>query len=144
MTWVPLLNIVLTVVFYAMFPVIFPLFLIPRSGTPALKGYFTGFFYLAAWGPLYVVLHMFIMDRTADAMNATSPGGVKMAGMAGIDAVNTDTATIAGFLMMSIPFLAAGMARTEIAAAGGNAINVPPADDTARVDWPDNRTPASI
>src|SRR3989344_2532218 len=94
MTWVPLLNIVLTVVFYAMFPVIFPLFLMPRTGTMALKGYFTGFFYLAAWGPLYVVLHMFIMDRASDALNATAPGGITMAGMAGIDAVNADTATI--------------------------------------------------
>src|SRR3546814_7927407 len=78
-----------------MFPVIFPLFLVPRTGTSALKGYFTGFFYLAAWGPLYVVLHMFIMDRAADSLNAASPGGITMAGMAGIDAVNADTATIA-------------------------------------------------
>ena len=131
MTWVPLLNIVLTVVFYAMFPVIFPLFLIPRSGTPALKGYFTGFFYLAAWGPLYVVLHMFIMDRTADAMNATSPGGVKMAGMAGIDAVNTDTATIAGFLMMSIPFLAAGMAKGAMAVSSQATSMLAPAQSAA-------------
>ncbi|MEW6000126.1 MAG: conjugal transfer protein TraG N-terminal domain-containing protein, partial [Pseudomonadota bacterium] len=114
MTWVPLLNIVLTVVFYAMFPVIFPLFLMPRTGTMALKGYFTGFFYLAAWGPLYVVLHMFIMDRASDALNATAPGGITMAGMAGIDAVNADTATIAGFLMMSIPFLAGGMAKGAV------------------------------
>lgn len=131
MTWVPLLNIVLTVVFYAMFPVIFPLFLIPRSGTPALKGYFTGFFYLAAWGPLYVVLHMFIMDRTADAMNATSPGGVTMAGMAGIDAVNTDTATIAGFLMMSIPFLAAGMAKGAMAVSSQATSMLAPAQSAA-------------
>lgn len=131
MTWVPLLNIVLTVVFYAMFPVIFPLFLIPRSGTPALKGYFTGFFYLAAWGPLYVVLHMFIMDRTADAMNATAPGGVKMAGMAGIDAVNTDTATIAGFLMMSIPFLAAGMAKGAMAVSSQATSMLAPAQSAA-------------
>ncbi len=131
MTWVPLLNIVLTVVFYAMFPVIFPLFLIPRSGTPALKGYFTGFFYLAAWGPLYVVLHMFIMDRTADAMNATSPGGVTMAGMAGIDAVNTDTATIAGFLMMSIPFLAAGMAKGAMVVSSQATSMLAPAQSAA-------------
>ncbi|MEQ1552463.1 conjugal transfer protein TraG N-terminal domain-containing protein, partial [Sphingorhabdus sp.] len=52
MVWVPVLNIVLTLVFYAMFPVIFPLFLFPRTGIPALKGYLAGFFYLAAWGPL--------------------------------------------------------------------------------------------
>jgi conjugal transfer mating pair stabilization protein TraG len=131
MTWVPLLNIVLTVVFYAMFPVIFPLFLIPRTGLTALKGYFTGFFYLASWGPLYVVLHMFIMDRTADAMNAAAPGGITMAGMAGIDAVNTDTATIAGFLMMSIPFLAAGMARGAMAVSSQATSMLAPAQSAA-------------
>ena len=131
MTWVPLLNIVLTVVFYAMFPVIFPLFLIPRTGVSTLKGYFVGFFYLAAWGPLYVVLHMFIMDRASDALNATAPGGITMAGMAGIDAVNADTATIAGFLMMSIPFLAAGMARGAMAVSSQATSMLAPAQGAA-------------
>ena len=131
MTWVPLLNIVLTVVFYAMFPVIFPLFLLPQTGVPALKGYFTGFFYLAAWGPLYAVLHMFIMDRTADSMNAVAPGGITMAGMAGIDAVNSDTATIAGFLMMSIPFLAAGLARGAMAVSSQATSMLAPAQGAA-------------
>ncbi|MEO0699582.1 MAG: conjugal transfer protein TraG N-terminal domain-containing protein, partial [Pseudomonadota bacterium] len=131
MTWVPLLNIVLTVVFYAMFPVIFPLFLFPRTGVTALKGYVTGFFYLAAWGPLYVVLHMFIMDRAADSLNATAPGGITMAGMAGIDAVNADTATIAGFLMMSIPFLAAGMARGAMAVSSQATSMLAPAQAAA-------------
>ena len=131
MTWVPLLNIVLTVVFYAMFPVIFPLFLFPRTGVTALKGYVTGFFYLAAWGPLYVILHMFIMDRAADSLNATAPGGITMAGMAGIDAVNADTATIAGFLMMSIPFLAAGMARGAMAVSSQATSMLAPAQAAA-------------
>lgn len=131
MTWVPLLNIVLTVVFYAMFPVIFPLFLLPQTGPATLKGYFTGFFYLAAWGPLYAVLHMFIMDRTADAMNATAPGGIAMANIAGIDAVNADTATIAGFLMMSIPFLAAGLARGAMAVSSQATSMLAPAQSAA-------------
>lgn len=111
MAWVPLLNIVLVVVFYAMFPVIFPMFLLPQTGVPAAKGYLTGFFYLAAWGPLYAVLHMFVMGREEAAMAATAPGGITMATIEGIDAVNADTATIAGFLMMSIPFLAGGLAK---------------------------------
>src|SRR3546814_14888651 len=55
MAWVPILSIVLTVVFFAMFAVVFPLFLMPQTGVAALKGYVTGFFYLAAWGPLYVI-----------------------------------------------------------------------------------------
>ncbi|KHL24269.1 peptidase M23 [Croceibacterium mercuriale] len=131
MTWVPLLNIVLTVVFYAMFPVIFPLFLLPQTGVPAVKGYFTGFFYLAAWGPLYAVLHMFIMDRSAKGMQAVTDGAVTMATLADIDAVNADTATIAGFMMMSIPFLAAGMARGAMAISSQATSMLAPAQSAA-------------
>lgn len=131
MTWVPLLNIVLTVVFYAMFPVIFPLFLMPQTGPLALRGYLTGFFYLAAWGPLYVVLHMFVMDRTIAAMKAVAPSGMTMAGMEGVDAVSADTATIAGFLMMSVPFLAAGMARGAMAIATNATSMLAPAQNAA-------------
>ncbi len=131
MTWVPLLNVVLTVVFYAMFPVIFPLFLMPQTGPLALRGYLNGFFYLAAWGPLYVVLHMFVMDRTIAAMKAAAPTGMTMAGMEGIDAVSADTATIAGFLMMSVPFLAAGMARGAMAIATNATSMLAPAQNAA-------------
>ncbi len=121
MVWVPVLNIVLTLVFYAMFPVIFPLFLFPRTGIPALKGYLAGFFYLAAWGPLYVLLHMFIMDRIASEMAAAAPGGISLAGWGGIQAVNQDTATLAGFLIMSVPALAAMLARGAMAASNSAA-----------------------
>lgn len=131
MTWVPLLNIVLTVVFYAMFPVIFPLFLLPQTGVGALKGYMMGFFYLAAWGPLYVVLHMFVMSREAMAMNAASPGGVVIAGLVGIEQVNADTATIAGFLLMSVPFLAAGLARGAVGVASNATSMLAPAQSAA-------------
>ena len=65
MTWVPVLNLVLTIVFYAMFPVVFPLFLFPQTGPAALKGYLVGFFYLASWSPIYAVLHMFITQYSA-------------------------------------------------------------------------------
>lgn len=131
MTWVPLLNIVLTVVFYAMFPVLFPLFLFPRTGVPTLKGYATGFFYLAAWGPLYVVLHMFVMSRAADAVAALAPSGPTLLVSDGIQAVNNDVATIAGFLMMSVPFLAAGMARGALAIAGQATSMLAPAQAAA-------------
>ena len=118
MTWVPLLGIVLQVVFYAMFPVIFPLFLFPRTGITTLRGYGMGFFYLASWGPLYVILHMFVMNRAASAYAAVAPTGPTLLVTDGISAVNNDIATIAGFMMMSVPFLAAGMARGAMAIAG--------------------------
>lgn len=131
MTWVPVLNVVLTVVFYAMFPVIFPLFLFPRTGVPTLKGYATGFFYLAAWGPLYVVLHMFVMNRAADAVAAVAPGGLTLLVSDGVQAVNNDIATVAGFLMMSVPFLAAGMARGALAISGQATSMLAPAQSAA-------------
>jgi len=118
MVWIPVLNIVLTVVFYALFPIVFPLFLFPKTGVATLKGYFAGFFYLAAWGPIYVLIHMFIMDRLASQTNATSPGGTSLATWAGIDAVNQDIATMAGFLMMSVPVLALMVMRGTMSVAG--------------------------
>jgi conjugal transfer mating pair stabilization protein TraG len=131
MAWVPILNIVLTVVFFAMFPVIFPLFLMPQTGVSALKGYVTGFFYLAAWGPLYVILHMICMTRAEAAANGVAGGGVTLGSYAGIGAVNGETATIAGFMLMSVPFLAAGLARGAMSIAGHSMSMLAPAQNAA-------------
>lgn len=116
MKWVPILNIVLTVVFYALFPVLFPLFLMPRSGPYALKGYLTGFFYLAAWGPLYVILHMVMMFKGAGEVTGAGGGsGLTMASFTGMTEANSDVGLLAGYLVASIPFLAGGIARGAMA-----------------------------
>jgi conjugal transfer mating pair stabilization protein TraG len=131
MAWVPILNIVLTVVFFAMFPVIFPLFLLPQTGLSSLKGYAMGFFYLAAWGPLYVILHMICMTRAEAASNGVAAGGMSLGSYAGIGAVNGETATIAGFMLMSIPFLAGGLARGAMSIAGQATSMLAPAQNAA-------------
>jgi len=131
MAWVPILNIVLTVVFFAMFPVIFPLFLMPQTGLGTLKGYAMGFFYLAAWGPLYVILHMICMTRAEAAATGVASGGVTLGTYAGIAAVNGETATIAGFMLMSIPFLAAGLACGAMSIAGQATSMLAPAQNAA-------------
>lgn len=125
--WIPVLNVVLTVVFYALFPIVFPLLLFPKSGIATLKGYFAGFFYLAAWGPIYVLIHMFIMDRLAAQTNAAASGGIALANWAGIDAVNQDIATMAGFLMMSVPLLALMVMRGTMSVASnmGSMLSAP-------------------
>lgn len=115
--WIPVLAVVLTVVFYALFPIVFPLLLFPRTGIATLKGYFSGFFYLAAWGPIYVLIHAFIMDRLASETKAVTSGSMNLANWAGIDAVNQDIATMAGFLMMSVPMLALMVMRGTMSVA---------------------------
>lgn len=116
MKWVPLLNIVLTVLFYALFPVLFPLFLMPKTGPIALKGYITGFFYLAAWGPLFVILHMMLMVKgSADMTAATGANGISLASFTGMADVNSDIGLLAGYLIASVPFLAGGVAKGAMA-----------------------------
>ncbi|MCY1669605.1 conjugal transfer protein TraG N-terminal domain-containing protein [Novosphingobium sp. SL115] len=115
--WIPVLNVVLTVVFYALFPVVFPLLLMPRTGIATLKGYFAGFFYLAAWGPIYVLIHSFVMDRLAAQSRALASSGVTLGNWSGITSVNQDVATMAGFLMMSVPVLALMVMRGTLSVA---------------------------
>jgi conjugal transfer mating pair stabilization protein TraG len=116
MKWVPLLNVVLTVLFYALFPVLFPLFLLPKTGPLALKGYVTGFFYLAAWGPLFVILHMMLMFKGAADMSAVAgANGLSLASFTGMADVNSDIGLLAGYLIASVPFLAGGVAKGAMA-----------------------------
>lgn len=127
MTWVPVLNLVLTIVFYAMFPVVFPLFLFPQTGPALLKGYLTGFFYLASWGPIYAVLHMFITQYSASQLSALAPNGMTMATMAGIDSVNQNMETLTGYLLMFVPVMAAGMAKGAMSIASNTTAMLAPA-----------------
>lgn len=131
MSWVPILNIVLTVVFYAMFPVIFPLFLLPQTGVGSLRGYATGFFYLASWGPLYVILHMICMTKGEYAAQGVADGGVTLSTFAGIGAVNAETATIAGFLVMSVPFMAGALAKGAMSVSTQATSMLAPAQNAA-------------
>lgn len=112
MKWVPLLHIVMTVLFYALFPILFPLFLFPRSGVAMLRGYTLGFFYLASWGPIFVILHMILMTRGMSAGVAlTDSAGVTLATVAGLSNITDDLASIAGYMVMSVPVLAFMAAR---------------------------------
>lgn len=119
MKWVPLLHVVLTILFYALFPIIFPVFLFPGGGVSALRGYAYGFFYLAAWGPLYVILHMIMMFKgSIDGAGVTNGNGLTLATWTGTAGVLDDMGLLAGFLVSSIPFLAGGMAKGAMAISG--------------------------
>src|SRR3546814_11886312 len=61
---------------------------------------------------------MICMTRATSAATGVAGGGVTLASYAGIGAVNGETATIAGFMLMSVPFLAAGLARGAMSIAG--------------------------
>ena len=129
--WVPMLNIVLTVVFYAMFPVVFPLMLLPNGGTGVLKGYATGFFYLASWGPLFVVLNMMFMTRWTASLTGWAGAGLTAANFDAASAANQDIGTLAGYMIMSVPFIAAGMAKGAMGIASHSTSFLSPSQNAA-------------
>lgn len=131
MKWVPLLNVVLTVVFYAMFPIIFLLTLLPNSGIGVIKGYITGFFYLASWGPLFVVLNMIFMTRWQASLGVWNGTGLTAANFASVSAINQDAGALAGFMIMSVPFIAAGMARGAMSIASQSTSFLAPSQNAA-------------
>ncbi len=105
------LKIVIELLFIGIFPVIFPLFLLPKLGPAMAKGYLAGFFYLQLWGPMYVILHK-VMMANAYAQTAAATfgaGNSHVFNALTLDAsarANQDVCTLAGSMMLMIPVLA--------------------------------------
>src|SRR3546814_14189159 len=90
--------------------------LLPTNGMTVAKGYITGFFYLAAWGPLFVILNMIFMSRWQDSLASwDATGGMTAANFYGISAVIQDVAAIAGTITLTLPFHAACLAKCALA-----------------------------
>jgi conjugal transfer mating pair stabilization protein TraG len=115
--WVPLLKIVFETLYYAAFPLAILMMMTPL-GPAVLKGYLGGFVWLAAWEPLSAILHSVVIKASSgfyrSAGAVTSDGRVadvvlSWANHFGIRAVEQDVGTVAGYLMMSVPFLASAI-----------------------------------
>ena len=138
--WVPLLKIVMETLYYAAFPLAVFMMMTPLAPM-VFKGYCGGFVWIAAWEPLSAILHSVVIKastgfyRSAGAV--TSDGSVSdvvlsWANHYGIRAVEQDVGSVAGYLMMSVPFLAtvimfgagrmAGMATSMLNVSQGAAI----------------------
>ena len=121
--FVPLFRTVAEALFYGLFPILFPIFLLPESGMRLLRGYAAGFVTLMAWGPIYVILHRIMMgtagSRTLGAAYTPSSGeAITLVTQTGIEAVHADIALIAGYLTLMVPFAAGALGRGAMAFAG--------------------------
>ena len=113
--WVPLLKVGLETVYYASFPLALFMMLALPTGWSILKGYAGGFVWLAAWGPISAILHMIVLESASgyyrSAGLTTSDGTVNdvvlsLSNLYQMQAVEADVGSVAGYLMMSVPFLA--------------------------------------
>lgn len=110
--WVPLAKIVFEVIYVAAFPLALIMFMTPL-GPLVVRGYFSGFVWLAAWEPLNAILHTTITEASSgyyrDNTTTWTSGGTEQllnwANHLGIQAVEQSVGTAAGAFMMIIPML---------------------------------------
>ena len=111
--WVPILKITFEALYLGAFPLAMLLMMTPLAATVA-RGYFGGFVWLAAWEPMSAILHTTVMKSATgwyrDSMATVYGGGtvenaLTWANHLGVHAVEGDVGTVAGYLMMSVPFL---------------------------------------
>lgn len=115
--WIPILKIVIESVFYAAFPLVILVSLIPGMTGSVLRGYFTTFFWLAAWGPIYAILHRISMGHGATYTLGLGDGfGITLANQPALGQTMHDMAAMAGYMSMFVPMLAFGIARGGAAA----------------------------
>lgn len=110
--WVPLVKVTFEVLYYGVFPIALMLMMTPLALT-VVKGYFGGFVWLAAWEPMSAILHTAMLKASSgyyrEHTTTLSGGSVEdvlsWANHFGVQAVEQDIGNVAGYLMMSIPFL---------------------------------------
>lgn len=104
--FLPLLHTILLMIMFAVFPLILIFATVP-GGTKILKSYCIFLFSLELWPMLFSILNaamvMYGSSKTAQF------GAVASIDIDSLDQVHQDLASVAGFLMMSIPFLAKGL-----------------------------------
>jgi len=111
--WLPMLKIVIESIFYAVFPIIVLLAIIPNMTIGVLKGYFATFFWLASWAPLYAILNRIITEYSANKM--TGGAGLSLLNQQNLQIIAADISAMAGYLAMFIPIIAAGLAKGGVA-----------------------------
>jgi conjugal transfer mating pair stabilization protein TraG len=115
-----LLKIVIDCLFIGMFGILFPVFLLPQIGVKVLQSYFTGFFYLQLWGPMYVIIHKIVMTasiaQTAAAAKIPGAGaGITLQTVSGVGDINTLIQGVASGMILMVPVIAAGLTKGAMA-----------------------------
>lgn len=124
--FLPLMNTILLALIFALFPIIILLATIHALTLGMLKNYLSGIIYLQSWPPMFAILNsasmFYLRGKT---------GGVdfNLANLASIQEMHSDIGLVAGWLTLSIPFIAYGIVKgmgSVVSQAGnylGTAIN---------------------
>ena len=107
-TYLPLMNTVLLAMVIGLFPVIILLATIHSLTLQVLKGYIYTLIYLQAWGPMFAILNYAVSSYLT---NKTGTLSFSLSNLSVIQQTYADIGSIAGWLSLSIPFLAMGLVK---------------------------------
>ncbi len=109
--WLPIMKNVLEATLYAAFIFVFLLLLFP-FGASILKNYVASLLWIQCWAPLYAILNLFMnFYAQRHSLGAVQANGLTLLTQGGLAQVNADVAGLAGYLSLSVPLLAAGIAK---------------------------------
>jgi conjugal transfer mating pair stabilization protein TraG len=110
----PTMKAVLEAIVYSAFLFIVPLSVLP-FGWRFLSSWGQTLLWLQMWAPLYAILHYLILmtarSKSLAALSISSEAGVTLASSVGLVNANADLAAMAGYLAISIPFLAVALVK---------------------------------
>ncbi len=106
------LKIVVEVMFYGIFPIIAVISILP-GGVVVLKKYVIALFWIQSWAPLYSILNMLVniygRSKGMSAVSGVSGSALSMSTLPGLAEGSEWVSAVAGYAMMSVPFLSYGL-----------------------------------
>lgn len=113
--WLPIMQNVLEATLYGSFVFVFLLLLFP-FGLGILKNYIASLMWLQLWAPMYAILNLFMnfysQSHSLGALHLSNDQmGLALSNQSGLAQVNADVASLAGYLSLSVPLLAAGITK---------------------------------
>lgn len=107
-TLLPMLHTVMLLLVFGLFPIIIMLTVSDVMGTKPLKLYALSVVYLMSWLPLYSILNYIMVFYTKNSLDGIE---VTLNNADKIKLIHSDISMIAGYLSLSIPFLAVGIVK---------------------------------
>jgi conjugal transfer mating pair stabilization protein TraG len=104
--FLPILHTILTVMLFAIFPIILVMTTLP-NGWQIFKGYLQFFISLQFWPVLFAILNSAMTFY--GHYHSPGLGGLNLVNIEKIDEFHSDLSGVAGYLMLTIPFLAKGL-----------------------------------
>ena len=121
---VPILRIIVEALIYGLFPVIFPLMLLPNMGFTVFKSYLQAMVWIQMWGPIYVILHFISAINLRANLENLAVNGITISNQGDILTTASNISAMAGFMVTFVPFIALGLARGGISVMGSLATSM--------------------